>query len=87
MTIRSIQNYKYTQTEIDTVVNALKQGHKVPRKLATKFRFFHLDATSEKLIHDGRTLIAMENQDVVIAEAYQATYAGITRTLWQDTLV
>jgi IS30 family transposase len=79
MTIRSIQNYKYTQTEIDTVVTALKQGHKVPRKLATKFRFFHLDSASEKLIHDGRTLIAMENQDVVIAEAYQATYAGINR--------
>jgi hypothetical protein len=79
MATRSIQNYIYTQPEIDTVVTALKNGQKVPRKLVTKFRFFHLDPASNQLVHKGRTLIATEHQDTVIAEAYRATYAGINR--------
>lgn len=74
---RSIQNYTYTRQEIETVVAALKQGHKTPRKLSAKFRFFHL--ASDMLMHESKILVATEDQDAVIARAYRETYAGINR--------
>eukprot|EP00732_Lithocolla_globosa_P003909 Lithocolla_globosa_v1_NODE_3339_length_1693_cov_3.140854.p1 type:complete len:364 gc:universal NODE_3339_length_1693_cov_3.140854:1157-66(-) len=77
--IRTIQNYKYIRAEMDAVLAALIQGYNVPRKLATKFQFFRLDPVSSTLVYCGRTLVAWEEQDAVIAEAYRETYAGINR--------
>lgn len=77
--IRTIQNYTYPKNEVDAVVKALHSGFPFPSKLQEKFHFFTLDPSGTHLVYDGRRLVPTEEQDDVIAEAYDKTYAGINR--------
>eukprot|EP00732_Lithocolla_globosa_P000575 Lithocolla_globosa_v1_NODE_195_length_5267_cov_27.182464.p1 type:complete len:372 gc:universal NODE_195_length_5267_cov_27.182464:1386-271(-) len=75
--ILSIQSRRYPKSEIAEVITSLQQGDPVPPKLAAKYGRFELQ--HDQLKYGQKTLVAEEDQNQVIAGAYEKTFAGVNR--------
>eukprot|EP00732_Lithocolla_globosa_P000038 Lithocolla_globosa_v1_NODE_6_length_11976_cov_15.425432.p3 type:complete len:404 gc:universal NODE_6_length_11976_cov_15.425432:5878-4667(-) len=76
--VKSIQNYAFPREEVQMVITAMQDAKTLPSSIRVKYRHFRLDPSGQ-LVYDGRTLVPTEEQDRVIEEAYNKTFAGINR--------